>query len=309
MIRPGLTKGGVVVLYNPSVDDVANIERISQYFDELVVVDNSPVPCKVPDWSGRGITVCVNKNHGGIAGAFNRALEGLQSDPDLVILLDQDSRITLDCIEQLEESAKELGDQPFILGPAVFDVNLGKHLTLPILTKWSYRTERFECLRPGRHRVFAVISSGSVISRKARRILGEFDESFFIDHVDTEYALRAAQHGVPVFMETRAVLQHAIGQRSERRFLGITLRPSNHAPIRRYYIFRNGIILSIRYFKIYPAFFLRNLGRMLHEMVCIILYEHDKFRKIFAIMIAAWDGVRLKSGVASDLWPRLYRKL
>ena len=309
MTQVALTKGGVVVLYDPSPEDVANVGRISFYFDELIVVNNSPEPVETTQWNGGNVRVCENGNRGGIAGAFNRALGVLDPDIDLVIFLDQDSRITRECIDQLVASAEEMDGRPFILGPAVFDVNLGKHLTLPILTKWSYRAESFDRLAPGRHQVFAVISSGSVVSRKAREILGNFDEQFFIDHVDTEYALRAAKYGIPVFVDTRARLQHAIGERRERRFLGVRLRPSNHAPVRRYYIFHNGIILAIRYFRIFPAFLFRNCMRMLHELACIILFERYKLRKILAIMMASWDGMRQRAGTVTELWPHASKKL
>ncbi|WP_413706958.1 glycosyltransferase [Ralstonia sp. Ralssp110] len=301
-----------MVLYNPVQEDVVNVERIADYFDQLVVVDNSPKSSSVcaQEWTKlEAVSICRNYNKGGIAGAFNRALENLTDDPDLVILLDQDSRITLECVDQLVQSAEEIGDEPFVLGPAVFDVNLEKYSVLLNLETWRYRTKRPEDLPPGRHSVFSTISSGSVISRKARKILGGFDEELFIDHVDTEYALRARKRGVPFFIDTRATLKHAIGQRTEYKLLGVSFRPNNHNSARRYYIFRNGLILGIRYFYACPAFFLLNCARMIHELLCVILYEGKRCRKIVAIMLGVWDGLRLKVGAFSDRWPKLSKKL
>lgn len=42
-----------------------------------------------------------------------------------------------------------------------------------------------------------LISSGCLLTREAYQRLGHFDEELFIDHVDTEYSLRAQALDVP----------------------------------------------------------------------------------------------------------------
>jgi len=300
--------GAIVVLFNPTLDDVNNIERIAGYFEQLVVVDNTPHPVELGALSAR-IHYVANRNHGGIAGAFNVALDHFEGSLDLVFLLDQDSRITEDCVEKLIKAAAELESRSFIIGPAVFDVNLQKFAPVLNLTKWSYLSEEINPADGGMRRVFSVISSGSAISRAALERLGRFDETLIIDHVDTDYALRADEAGVPVFMCTNAVLDHAIGKRSEHQFLGLRLRPNNHAPFRRYYIFRNGLILAIRHFRRRPSFFVLNIARMVHELLCIILIERNRARKIFAAALGVVDGIFLRGGTFAEKWPTLSKKL
>ncbi|NWK43820.1 hypothetical protein [Ralstonia pickettii] len=309
MTQKVLTKCAVVVLYKPQRSDIDNLQRVATFFDELVVVDNSPVPCSIDGLESSTIQVHCNLNRGGIAGAFNYALDHSKINPDLFFLLDQDSRITSECVDQLHLSAQELGDTPFIVGPAIFDMNLEKYSPLLRLSKWAYHATEIDLVTPGRHRVFSVISSGSAISRRALQILRHFDEGLFIDHVDTEYALRAAKHDVPVYVDTRAVLQHAIGQRTENRFLGLRLRPNNHPPFRRYYIFRNGLILALRHLFLYPSFFILNNARMVHELLCILLYERKRPQKIGAIILGILDGLLMRSGTFGQRWPKVSKKL
>ncbi|MET5116689.1 glycosyltransferase family 2 protein, partial [Burkholderia pseudomallei] len=69
--------------------------------------------------------------------------------------------------------------------------------------------------QPAPQRCAFLISSGSVISRGANARLGRFDEALFIDHVDTEYCLRAQAHNVPLYVEPSLVLNHR--KRARRR--------------------------------------------------------------------------------------------
>ena len=64
-----------------------------------------------------------------------------------------------------------------------------------------------------------LISSGCVVSRDAFDVLGRFDETLFIDHVDTEYSFRALSRNVPLYVVPSLVLPHRIGAK-QRHALG-----------------------------------------------------------------------------------------
>ncbi|WP_160172212.1 MULTISPECIES: glycosyltransferase [Cupriavidus] len=296
------------MLFNPKSDDVHNVERVGGYFDRLVVVDNSQHPVDLDALSPH-IHCIKNGNLGGIAGAFNAALDWFEKDLDLIFLLDQDSRITEDCVEKLVKAAATMESTSFIIGPAVFDVNLQKFAPLLNLTKWAYHSEEINPAESGLRRVFSVISSGSAISRAALERLGKFDETLVIDHVDTDYALRADEAGVPVFMCIDAVLDHAIGKRSEHHLLGLRLRPNNHAPFRRYYIFRNGLLLAFRHLRRRPSFFILNIARMVHELLCILFVEKNRMRKVSAAILGVFDGLFRRVGTFAEKWPALSKNL
>lgn len=304
------TTRAIVVLYKPEPDDLANLHRIRPFFDELVVVDNSPSPISFNDGTvDASMPVLRNKNEGGIAGAFNCALRFFSNTPDLTFLLDQDSRITKHCVDRLVSVCSDMQDDAYIVGPAIYDVNLGNFSPVLNLSRWSYHVHELDPSDSKLNRAFSVISSGSVISRSAIQRLGGFDAGLVIDHVDTEYALRAAVKGVPVYVYPRAVLHHAIGQRSEHKILGLRFRPNNHAPFRRYYISRNGVLLSKRYLRSHPSFVTLNFARMAHEVLCVLLFERHRMRKLTAIGLGLVDGLLGRTGVFSDRWPRLSRNL
>ena len=92
-----------------------------------------------------------------------------------------------------------------------------------------------------------LISSGCVISREAFMRLGRFDEALFIDHVDTEYCLRALLRNVPVYVVPSLVLLHRIGSRRRHKLGSLELTTMNHPGFRRYYSARNAMQLALQY--------------------------------------------------------------
>jgi rhamnosyltransferase len=89
-----------------------------------------------------------------------------------------------------------------------------------------------------------LISSGSLISLKALERIGPFDERFFIEHVDTDWCLRARAAGYELLGVADARLDHRFGEEALRAPLvggkrGFFL----YSPERNYYLVRNTIAL------------------------------------------------------------------
>ena len=96
-----------------------------------------------------------------------------------------------------------------------------------------------------------LISSGSLISLSAIDAIGFMDESLFIDHVDTEWFLRAKHKGFKAFGVANALMQHGLGEQTHELSLGGRKRNvPQHKPFRYYYIFRNSVLL---YRRPYPS--------------------------------------------------------
>ncbi|MFT6032980.1 MAG: rhamnosyltransferase [Arenicella sp.] len=92
-----------------------------------------------------------------------------------------------------------------------------------------------------------LISSGSLISLQAIDSIGQMDEGLFIDHVDTEWFLRAKHKGYRAFGACDAIMRHGLGENTHTVSIGG--RPRNvpqHKPFRYYYIFRNSVLLYKR---------------------------------------------------------------
>ncbi|MFP3480127.1 glycosyltransferase family 2 protein, partial [Burkholderia sp. SIMBA_057] len=69
------------------------------------------------------------------------------------------------------------------------------------------------------------------------------NESFFIDHVDTEWCLRANAAGYALFGVCAARLDHELGDRIVRLWAIRWRAVPVHSPVRMYYMFRNTIRL------------------------------------------------------------------
>jgi rhamnosyltransferase len=141
------------------------------------------------------------------------------------------------------------------IGPSFRDPRSGSYYPMikivgPMLMKIKHKCD-FEPVE-----VSFTIASGSLIRIDAFNRVGAMNEEFFIDCVDIEWCFRAYAKGFRIFVSTKAVMSHMIGDNRERS-LGREI--SIHSPLRRYYMARNWILLArLRWvpvgFKIREAF-------------------------------------------------------
>ena len=93
-----------------------------------------------------------------------------------------------------------------------------------------------------------LITSGSILNLALTKQIGPFNEALFIDFVDAEFSYRVIQNGFINLLFSNIVLNHALGKLVEGKSLvnfKKTLRIT-HAPIRVYYIIRNGLYLLLK---------------------------------------------------------------
>jgi rhamnosyltransferase len=306
-----LKSGAIFVTFRPTEEQVAAIAASARLFDAVMVVDNSPIADEAlrRSFSLSNVQFLENANRGGIAGAFNRGVEALLADGvDRVYFFDQDSAVPPD-YRQLMDEALDSAPPACLIGPKIYDVNLRAYSPRYLVSRWTYHADPIPESASALIPCSFLISSGSVATKAALTACGSFREDYFIDDVDTEYCLRAAQRGVGVFINPRAVLNHAIGEREEHRFLGVRVRPSHHGALRRYYRCRNGINLSLQYVSYSPAFLVHNQKRLAHEIVGVLLYEQKKWKKVVAIGMGIVHGIMNRLGDLQAMAPRFYRWL
>ena len=296
--------GLIFVLYCPSAEFVGNLRHARSVCEDIVAVDNSPEPdASLHDALRReGVTVLVNRNAGGLAGAYNRGAEALIGRGcEVIFLLDQDSQIEASFFTRMLEAGDGLVTDAFVLGPRVYEINLekcmptfppGKRFPKPVMM--NVKTE-------GLFPTLFVISSGSAISAEAYRRLGAFREEYFIEYIDIEYGLRASSQGVPVYVNAAVTMRQTTG-RIERHG---KLYTTNHAAWRRYYGARNAVLCTREYRAHWSLYRIAGLLAF-HQALCVALFEPDKLRKITAIACGWYDGRRGRSGTFESLRPRLH---
>lgn len=290
----GVVNVGVIfVTYHPSDDFADKVLRILRHHQDLklCVVDNSPeTPASLESLEQNGITIISNFNNGGIAGAFNRGVKHLRRYRcDGYVTFDQDSGIPDDFFTKLCQFIEKRPGVNLVC-PDFIDINSKTSAKFVKLNRWTYKVTEGDT-------VHFAISSGFYFSDGAYAAIGDFNDDLFIDHVDTEYCLRALQCGYQIHVNRSSVLRHSIGNRSVRKLFGLTIKPNNHSPLRRYYIARNGVYLSRQYFKSYPSFSVLNLFRSIHELLAIVFFEDTKIRKLKAFAWGCIDGIRGNLGV------------
>lgn len=280
--------GVVIVWYNPTQEQVNNTFRLSNVEKlKVCVVDNSKNKYSDTRFNSNSATISYihNGNKGGIAGAFNRGIDSFIVDESisLYFTMDQDSDFQPSYYQEM--SAFMIKNNADIACPNFYDRNSKTYGTFVNLTPYFYKIVN------GGTSVFC-ISSGMGISAEAWQHVGPFDENLIIDHVDTDFCLKAYEKHIEIKVNYEQCLNHAIGEREKYYFLGICFKPNHHSYIRKYYIVRNGTYLAFKYFKVTKGYFNLNVLRVIHEVACVVLYEKDKIKKLKFMALGLFDGLR-----------------
>jgi rhamnosyltransferase len=135
------------------------------------------------------------------------------------------------------------------------------------------------------------ITSGSLVSLNAFRAIGGLRDDFFIDCVDHEFCLRARAHGYRVMITSRPVMEHPIGNFTYHRWLGRTVRTSNHPPARQYFMARNLLILAREYAIAEPRFVYAYSRGWIKSVVKLCLFEDRRLAKMKSIVHGCFDGL------------------
>lgn len=298
--------GALIILFHPSEDQIARAVAMRSECDRLLVVDNSPQPDAraASMLDDAGIRLLHYGNRNGIAGAFNCGLSALfEQHVDAVALFDQDSQPPAGYFAVMRDRCAMMSGRAFMAGPRIFDENDQRFL--PELTTSGLSVGRLHLdADAALQRCAFLISSGCVISREAFARLGRFDETLFIDHVDTEYCLRALLCNVPLYVVPSLVLLHRIGARRRHKWGSFELTTMNHAGFRRYYSARNAMQLALQYGLRLPVAVVPNV-LTLWQIVQIVLLEQGKLAKLTAIALGVWDGLFGRMGPLAQTRPRL----
>ena len=227
---------GVVILYHPDMELLlANIQSYNTGLKQLYVYDNSETKTLGIEEALLKLNPSIeykyfNANEG-IAKRLNQAMDQASLNQyDYLLTMDQDSSFKAGDFEKY----KSLIQSTAYNHVAQFGVNCQ-----PDYTQSKEQPEE----------ALTLITSGSILNLSITKNIGSFKEDFFIDFVDAEFSYRVIQNGYINLMFSNIVLNHALGTLVEGRGLGNFKKSMRiiHAPIRVYYIIRNGLYL---YFKV-----------------------------------------------------------
>ncbi|MFD0757711.1 glycosyltransferase [Arthrobacter ulcerisalmonis] len=198
------TVAAVVSLYNPDGGVLANAATLLGQADSVIVVDDgSPAdPTAVlTDLSELGCAVMRLEQNSGIAAALNAGIISALAQkpkPDYVLTMDQDSLLADGYILALTNTASAAS----AAGVTVGMVGPGSVLGLPVRRAGNKDGVEFGG---------EPIQSGLLIPVPVLERIGLFQESLFIDGVDSEFFLRCARAGLKAVIASDAELQHSLG--------------------------------------------------------------------------------------------------
>jgi len=286
----------VCVTYHP---DPSRLERLlttmATQVGAILVMDNSE-----PE-SGCARTVArqVGAHHHwlgsnrGLAAGLNAGIEKALAGPfSHVLLLDQDSVPAPEMVSTLLAALTAQPDGVAAVGPAYVDPRAGRAATFPRFRRFPPR--RVEAATQGS--VFDVdmlITSGTLVPRAALEQIGSMDESLFIDHVDTDWCLRARAAGWRLLVAGSAAMEHRLGVRWVRvtRTRSLPL----HTPERLYYQFRNSVRLYRRPHAVWQ-WITADVRRLVVVLVLHLVASGEPARCLKMAFAGAGAGVRDGAG-------------
>lgn len=263
----------VVVTYYPNQGMSKNILKYIDYVDKLIIwdnteqVDQNKYLLKLPENDDKIVRLGTGKNEG-IAYALNRAFEwAISNGYEYILTMDQDSYW-----------------EDFSYYKSAIERKEKNHVAIyaPLIKSGG------KILRCN-NRDF-VITSGSIYNLSLFQLVGLFREDFFIDEVDNEYCIRVAIKGYRILILDDCYLSQVFGSPQNKSFLD--RYTGFYSPMRTYYQIRNRMWVWREYSRMLSyRYLLRTLlYQVLRRSLIIIIYEHNKRSKLYAIVKGLWHG-------------------
>lgn len=267
----------VIITYNVENDFENRVNKLKGKVDEIIVVDNgsNPETISMLKELEKEITIIYLEENKGIAYALNRGIKySIDKGYDWVLTLDHDSIVTDDMIRNMlkcyESFDTELKEKVAMLVPVHIEEK--EHQNSNVISN----EEKFS--KPYME-VLTEITSGALTKADIYKNVGLYDEKLFIDLVDHDYCLSLNKKGFKVIQVNSAVLIHNLGESVKKSVLGLKMIPTNHSPLRRYYMSRNRHYIWDKYKEDFPNWVLTDKRRFITENLKIILFEDRKIEK------------------------------
>lgn len=266
----------VIITYNVENDFKERINKLKGKVDEIIVVDNGSKAetINMLNELEKEVTVIYLEDNKGIASALNKGIKySIEKGYNWILTLDHDSIITDNMIKNMltcyEGLNNELKEKVAMLVPV--------HVEEKEYQNGSNINE--EKASNSYIEVLTEITSGALTKAEIYKNVGMYDEKLFIDLVDHDYCLSLNKKGFKIIQVNNATLIHNLGESVRKSILGLKMIPTNHSPLRRYYMSRNRHYIWEKYKEDFPSWVLTDKRRFITENLKIVLFEDNKIEK------------------------------
>jgi rhamnosyltransferase len=284
----------VVVTFNPNPNVIDNVLALAAQVNLVVVVDNGSEGKNHKHLqvlsSEVNILVIDNDRNLGIGAALNIGVRyGISLGYKWVLTFDQDSRATAGYVQTMHRTYTTIPDNEDV---AIICPTYVQEKTGQLFAHRNENPQKSDVSLLNYSAVATTITSGNLMKTELFSKIGFFNEALFIDLVDHEFCLRCRDAKMRIIELHDVVLTHNLGDPVGRSVLGLPLYSSNHSHVRRYYKYRNSVIISRHWFSSDPKFFLNEVKGFLIEPFKILLLERQKLLKLSYILKGISHGIR-----------------
>lgn len=283
---------GIIVSYNPDSNLFDSINLLLNQVEKVIIVDNGSKEKYVKyikSINEDKIEIILNKENLGVATALNIGVrKALENGYEWILTMDQDSKASPDMVKKMfnvynsinrEERKDILSIFPNFVDERIQSIEENSNMN-------SYEY------------VDADITSGNLLRKEVFEKVGFFDDSLFIDLVDTDFCMRLNEKGIKMIKIRDAVLYHSLGESKTIKGILGSFNTSNHSALRRYYMTRNRFYIWEKYKGLNSFTLNRDKKLFKKEFVKIILGEKDKVNKIKMVLRGYKD---YKKGIKGKL--------
>lgn len=269
------------------------VAELTKIFVNVIIVDNNTGHSSNAQLLGSSVHIIHNKNVGGLAGAYNKAISHIKnelSDVSKVLFLDDDTCIYALELKRYVNRLIEIQESQCYAAVSgrYWDINSQSEARYLYCETWSYSRIKKST---GVVDVTFLINSMAIWDLRCLQALGAFNEELGVDHIDSEMCIRAAEAGMRICADLGLRFEHSIGKRRSYGLLGLKFNSGNHSPDRRFLIGRaTGYLLRSRGFS-WPSVGFLMLQRLVYETVGILLAESNRRLKIIMLLSGIWSGI------------------
>lgn len=267
----------IIISYNPDNNLLDSVNLLINQVDKIIIVDNGSESQKkkninlIKDIDNKKIEVIFNEENLGIATALNIGVkEALNQGYNWILTMDQDSKASSNMVEKMLEVYNTIDESErkeiLSIFPNFVDERIQSIEENSNMNSYEY--------------VDADITSGNLLRAEVFDKVGFFDDSLFIDLVDTDFCMRLNEENIKMIKVRDAILYHSLGESQSVKSIFGKFNTSNHSALRRYYMTRNRFYTWEKYKDLNSFTLNRDKKLFKKEFIKIILGEKDKINKI-----------------------------